>query len=181
MASATGSAKSSDTTRRQVAANLQSVRNIAVALGIGAVAALVIDVVLRNALTAAQSPGASSMTPWWDVGRVLERSVWVVVAILLYAFAGMMARAAVRMWPPGHVVTRAAAFDLVARLMIAAPLFWVIATSLVLAGRITLAGTWDVDGQMFASSSFSNNVALSYLPWIGGGVILLALSRHADD
>lgn len=181
MVSAIGSGRNNDATRRPVTTNVQSVRNIARALGAGAVAALVIDVLLRNALTAAQSPGASSMTPWWDVGRVLERSVWVVVAILLYSFAGMMARAAGRIWPPGHVVSRAAAFDLVARLMIAAPLFWVIASSLVLAGKITLAGTWDIDGQMFASSAFYSNVALGYLPWIGGGMILLALSRHADD
>jgi hypothetical protein len=159
---------------------LQSVRNIAVALGTGAVAALVIDVLLRNALAAAQSPGASSMTPWWVVGRVLERSVWVVVALLLYSLAGAMARAAERTWPPGHVVSRAAAFDLVARLMIAAPLFWIVATFLVLAGRITLAGTWDVDGQMFATTSFYNNMVLGYLPWMGAGAILIALSRHAD-
>jgi hypothetical protein len=164
-----------------VSVSRQNIRRLASALAIGTTAALVFDAVLRNALAAAQSPGVSSLTPWWDVGRVLERSVWIVVAILIWLSAGTMAGAAARLWAAGHLVTRSAALDVVGRLMIALPLFWVFATWIVLAARITVAGSWDLDGQMFASTSYYNNVLLGYLPWAAGGVILIALSRHASE
>jgi hypothetical protein len=121
------------------------------------------------------------MTPWWIVGRLLERSVWVVAALLLWASAGFMTRAAARLWPSLHPLPRINAFDVVGRLMIAVPLLWVLASWLVLAGRITLAGTWDVDGEMFTTMALYNSTALGYLPWAGGGVMLLALSQHIAD
>jgi hypothetical protein len=159
---------------------VQSIRNIAAAFAVGALAALVIDAVLRNALAAAESPGVSSMTPWWVIGRVFERSVWVVVALLLWGAAAFVSPLVGRS-EAVHDVSRAAALDVVGRVLIVAPLFWALATWLVLAARITLAGSWSLDGQMFASTSYYTNVLLRYLPWAGGGAVLLALSRHAAD
>jgi hypothetical protein len=156
-------------------------RNLASALAIGATAALVLDVILGNALAAAQSPGVSSMTPWWIVGHVAERSVWIAAACLLWVSAPLTAPIAARLWPADFVVTRAAALDALGRLMIATPLLWLSATLLILALRISLAGNWELDGAMFTSAAFYNSVLLGYLPWAGGGIVLLTLGRHASE
>jgi hypothetical protein len=155
------------------------VRNVARALAIGAVVALVVDVVFRNALEAAQSPGASSLTPWWAVGRVFERAVWVVLALLLWASAAAVARATREACGSDHGVPRAAAFAVVGRLMIVLPLLWLLATWLVTAFRITVAGDWEIDGYMFRTASYYNSVVLGYVPWAAGGIVLRALRRHA--
>ena len=155
------------------------IRNLALALGVGAVAALIIDAVLRIALETVQSPGASSLTPWWAVGRVFERSVWVVLAVVFWAFAGTMGRLVHEAWPADHAVTRPTAFVVVGRLMVVTPLVWLLATWSVVVIRITLAGDWAIDGYMFLNASYYQNIVLAYLPWAAGGVALLKLSRHA--
>jgi hypothetical protein len=160
---------------------VRSIRHFAVAFAIGALAALVFDAILRNALAAAQSPGVSSLTPWWVVGQVAERSVWVVAALVLWLCAPLMGRVAARIWPLGDHVAPGAALDAVGRLMIALPLIWILATLLILAVRITLAGDWELDGEMFVSASFYNNVLLGYLPWAAGGTVLMTLSRHSTE
>ena len=161
--------------------NTTSVRHLSRALAVGAVAALVIDAVLRNALAAVQSPGVSSTTPWWITGRVSDRAVWIVVALLAWLAARTLARATMRLYPADHVVSRSAALDVVGGLMITAPLLWALASLLVLAARITLAGNWELDGPVLLTPSYYNNVVLGYLPWVGSGSILLMLGRHDSD
>lgn len=60
-----------------------NVRNPALALVIGTVMALLVDAALQIALAAVQSPGVDSLAPWWVIGRVVERSVWVAAALLI--------------------------------------------------------------------------------------------------
>jgi hypothetical protein len=160
---------------------VQSIRQLAAAFAVGAIEALVFDASLRNALAAAQSPGVSSLTPWWVVGQVAERSVWVVAAVVLWLCAPLMTRIATRLSPMGNHVTSSAALEAVGRLMMAMPLIWLAATLLILALRITFAGNWELDGGMFLAASFYNNLLLEYLPWAAGGIVLIALSRHATD
>jgi hypothetical protein len=155
------------------------ISNLARALLIGTVAALVIDVVFRNALEVARSPGASTLTPWWAVGRVFERAVWVVLALLLWACSATMTRATREAWLPDFVLPRSDALAVVGRIMIVMPIVWALATWLVVALRITLAGDWEVDGYMFLTTSYYNSVVLGYVPWAGGGMVLLVLRRHA--
>jgi hypothetical protein len=161
--------------------NTTSVRHLSRALAIGALAALVIDALLRNALAAVQSPGVSSMTPWWITGRVSDRAVWVVAALLMWLTARTLAPVTKRLWPVDHLVTRSAAFDVVGGSMIIVPLVWMLASLLVLAARITLAGSWELDGPVLLMASYYNNVVLGYLPWAGSGSLLLMLGRHASD
>jgi hypothetical protein len=160
---------------------VHSIRRLAAAFAIGAVSALIIDAALRNALAAAQSPGASSLTPWWVVGQIAERSVWVVAALVVWLCAPLMRRVAARIWPMGDHITRRAALEAVGRVIMVMPLIWLAATVLILGLRITLAGSWELDGGMFLSMTFYNNVLLSYVPWAAGGIVLLTLSRHAGD
>lgn len=60
------------------------IRHLALALGVGALAALLVDAAIQNALAAVRSPGAPAMMPWWVIGRVLERSPWIVAVLLAY-------------------------------------------------------------------------------------------------
>jgi hypothetical protein len=159
----------------------QSVRHLALALGVGALAALLVDAVLQNALAAVRSPGASAMTPWWVIGRVLERSPWFVAALLAWLWAPALARAVSHAWPADHVVSRGAAFDVVGRAMIAAPLLWLVATWLVWAVKMTLVGSWGTEGRVFLAGYYYYNVLLAYTPWAGGGITLLALKRHVPE
>lgn len=159
----------------------QSIRNLAMALGIGALAALLFDAALQNALAAVRSPGAPAMTPWWISGRVLERSPWIVAALLVWLWAPALSRTLSNAWPAAHVVGRGAALDVVGRAMIAAPLFWLVATWLVWAAKMTLVGSWSSEGRVFVAGYYYYNVLLAYTPWAAGGITLLALRRHVSD
>jgi hypothetical protein len=149
---------------------------LACAFGVGAVAALFIDAALQNALAAVRSPGAASITPWWVIGRVLERSVWVAFAAIAWLVAP--AHIAASIWPAAHAVGRAAAFDAVGRAMIAVPLVWLLALWLVSAVRLTLTGSWAPEGGWLLSNDYVYNVLVACTPWLGGGVTLLTLKRH---
>jgi hypothetical protein len=159
----------------------QSIRNLAMALGVGALAALLVDAVLQNLLAAVRSLGASTTTPWWMIGRVQERSPWIVAALLVWLWAPAISRAALHAWPADHGVRRGAAFVLVGRAMIAAPLLWLVATWLVVAVKMTLVGSWSSEGRVFVAGYYYYNVLLAYTPWAAGGITLLALSRHVND
>ena len=158
-----------------------SIRNLAVALGVGAVAALVLDAALQNAIEAARSPGVSSTTPWWVIGRVMERSSWLALALLLWALAPRVSHFASTVWPPDHGLGRSAAFDVVGRAFIGVPLAWLLATWLVAAIKMTLVGSWGSEGRVFVAGYYYYNVLLSYAPWAAGGSTLLALRRHVSD
>lgn len=156
----------------------QSIRNLAMAVGIGALAALLVDAALQNALAAVRSPGLSATTPWWMIGRVMERAPWLAAALFVWAAARPLARAAAAAWPADYVVHRAAALAVVGGALIAAPLLWLAATWLVWAVKITLVGSWGSEGRIFLEGYFYSNVLMAYTPWAAGGAVLLTASRH---
>jgi uncharacterized membrane protein YGL010W len=156
---------------------VRSPEYLARALVIGTVSALLFDALLRNALAGAQSPGAASLTPWWVVGRVVERGVWVWFALLLWAVSPLMARVGRGVWP-GQEPGAAVLYDVVGRAMMIVPFLWLAASVLMVGLRISIQGDWSIDGEVFRSVSFYNNVVLEYLPWFGGGYVLMLLRRH---
>jgi hypothetical protein len=160
---------------------VDSLRHLARALLLGTTVALLFDVALQNALAAAQTPGTGSLTPWWVVGRVFERGVWVVFALLCWAAVPTVLPAARRLWPATHTVSPGSACDVIGRVMFVAPLIWLAASVLILALRITLQGDWALDGSIFRTAAFYNNVLLDYLPWAVGGYVLIVVGRHAAD
>jgi hypothetical protein len=159
----------------------QNVRALAMAFGVGALIALFVDAALRNALAAIKSPGVSSHTPWWVVGLVIERSVWIAAALFAWLLAPVASRITSRLWRAGHVVSRSAALDVVGRAMVGLPLLWLLATWFVLAAKVTLDGGWSSEGRVFLSVDYYANILLAYTPWAAGGVTLLTLRRHTAD
>jgi hypothetical protein len=159
----------------------KSIRNLAVALAIGGLAALLVDAALQNLLATVRSLGASTTTPWWMIGRVQERSPWIVVALLVWLWAPTMSRAASSAWPVGHVISRSVAFDVVGRVMIVAPLLWLLATWLVWAVTMTLDGSWASEGRVLLTGFYYYNVLLAYTPWAAAGITLLVLRRHVNE
>jgi hypothetical protein len=143
--------------------------------------ALLVDAALQNALAAVQSPGVDSVAPWWVIGRLVERSVWVAAALLIWLASATLSRVVSDVVAGDHHVGRAAAFQFVGRVMIGAPLVWLAATWLVLAVKLTLVGSWGTEGRVFISGYYYSAVLLGYAPWAGGGMALLALSRHATN
>jgi hypothetical protein len=162
-----------------VANESHCVQNLGIGLVIGATSALITDAVLRNALAAAQSPTGSSLTPWWVVGHVSERAVWVVLGLLVWVLAPVIVRFAGEVRPASDEASRTKAFTAVGHLMLVLPPLWAGATLLVFAAQVTLAGNWSLDIHTLTSSSLYRNLLLGYLPWAGGGLVLLAVSRHA--
>jgi hypothetical protein len=158
-----------------------NVRNLTFAFVIGAVMTLVVDAALQNAIAAVQSPGVDSLAPWWVLGRIVERSVWVAAALLAWLASPTLSRALSDVWPRDHHLGRATAFQLVGRVMVSVPLVWLAATWLVLAVKMALVGSWGTEGRVFISSYYYSTVLLGYAPWAGGGIALLALSRHATN
>jgi hypothetical protein len=82
------------------------------------------------------------------IGRVMERSPWIVAALLVWLWAPLLSRAASNVWPADHVVGRGAALDVVGRAMVGVPLLWLLATWLVWAAKMTLVGSWSSEGRV---------------------------------
>jgi hypothetical protein len=157
-----------------------NIRDMTSAFVIGTVMALLVDAALQNALAAVQSPGVDVLAPWWVIGRIVERSVWVAAALLAWFASPALSRALSDLLPRHHL-GRAGAFQCVGRLMICVPLVWLAATWLVLAVKMTLVNSWGTEGRVFISSYYYSVVLLGYAPWAGAGLALLALSRHATN
>lgn len=138
--------------------------------------ALVADALLGALTGAVSSVGGGPSAPWWINGHVVERSRWVVFALLL---AGL-----VRVGPVADLAhpfdTAGASWRLAGVLAISVPLLWIVALWLVQAAIFTAAGRWDIDGQVFFSADYYRRVFADYAPWLLGGSAALVLSRHAS-
>lgn len=141
-----------------------------------AVVALVADALLGLVTGAVSSVGGGPSAPWWVAGHVLERSRWVVFALLLVA---LVRRPAMRDRLEG-LSTSAAAWRLAGGLALVVPLLWTLASWVVQAVLFTVADRWDVDGQVFFSAGYYRQLFAGYAPWLLGGAASLVLSRHAD-
>jgi hypothetical protein len=159
----------------------QNVRNLAFAFGTGAMAALIFEALLQNALAALRSPGGVPGTPWWMIGRVFERSIWVLAALVAWVAATPLSRALADLWPATHTIERTAALSVAGRVMIGVPILLVLASLIALMTRITMEGNWGNEGRMFLTGSYYSNVLLAYVPWAAGGVTLLTIRRHVAD
>ena len=158
-------------------ASTTTIRRVAAAALIGTLVALVVDLLLQNALNLARL-GARQYLPWWVTGNVLERSTWLAAAGLLWIAAPRLA-----IWLDGRQgqvspPPAAAAWTLVAHLMIGMPVLWIVASLLVRLVKIALAGDWALEGPVFLDSSFYANLATAYFPWLAGGLVVASVSRH---
>jgi len=137
--------------------------------------ALVADALLGALTGALSSIGGGPSAPWWVNGHVVERSRWVVFALLVTGLAG---------GPMGSLAdapaTPASAWRLVGALALVVPLLWIVALWIVQASLFTVAGRWDVDGLFFLSADYYRRVFADYAPWLLGGSAALVLSRHAS-
>jgi hypothetical protein len=134
---------------------------------------LVIDVALSLALAAVRV-GASGL-PWWVDARLVERSAWVVMALLVWMASRVMTDATAAAMP------RSTAARLTGRTMIVVPAAWVLATAIVLAVRLTWRGTWPVEGRIFVEPYYYSTIVLTYGPWMLAGAVLIAASRHLGE
>jgi len=141
------------------------------ALLVAAVVALAADGLLALVTGLADVADRGARPPWWVAAHVVERSRWVVVALLLLAIGHRGAQAA----PPAD---SPAVWRLVGGIVIAAPLVWSLATWIVQAGLFTVAGRWDVDGRMFLAVGFYRQAFVDYVPWLLGGATVRAVARH---
>jgi hypothetical protein len=140
------------------------------------VVALVADALLGALTGALGRLGGGPAVPWWVAGNVLERSRWVVFALL----ASALARAA----GPGELrdvaIPAGVAWRFVGWLAIAVPLAWIVAQWIVQAALFTAADRWDVDGLVFLSADYYRRLFVGYVPWLLGGAAALAASRHVS-
>lgn len=141
-----------------------------------AVVALVADALLGLVTGAVSSVGGGPSAPWWVAGHVLERSRWVVFALLLMALArGSAMRERLEAF-----TTPAGAWRLVGVLALVVPIAWMAASWIVQAVLFTVADRWDIDGQVLLSAGYYRQLFAGYAPWLLGGAASLVLSRHAS-
>ena len=143
---------------------------------LASVVALVADVVLATltGLVSVARPEAGA--PWWVAGHVVERSRWVVLALLVMTAArgGRLGETAV----PAPRQTRRGTWRTVGVAVVTVPLLWIAATWIVQAVLVTVAGRWDVDGQIFFAAELYRRTFTGYAPWLLGGAATIVASRH---
>jgi hypothetical protein len=131
------------------------------ALLVVVVVVLLADALLGMLTGAVSAIGGSPAAPWWIEGRLVERSRWLVFAVLL-----------------GVLPNAAAVWRLVGALALAVPLLWIVSLWIVQALVFTVAGRWDIDGQVFLSADYYRRLFAGYAPWALGGAAALVWSRH---
>ena len=141
---------------------------------LAAVLALVADVALATATGLVSVARPAVGAPWWVAGHVVERSRWVVLALLVMAAArGVNPGAA------DAAANVAGIWRAVGVAVVTLPLLWIAAAWIVQAMLFTVAGRWDVDGQIFFAADHYRLVLIGYAPWLIGGAATIAASRHA--
>lgn len=141
------------------------------------VAALAADVLLAwvtDLLNVADRAGGA---PLWIDAHLIERSRWVVVALLVVGLAG---RRPVSSSAAADLTERSTTWRLTGLAVMAAPLLWIAATWIVQATLFTVAGRWDIDGRMFLSPGYYRQLLTDYVPWLLGGAMAVVASRHVD-
>lgn len=141
------------------------------ALLVAALVALAADGLLALVTGLADVTARGAGPPWWVAAHVVERSRWVVAALLLMAIGRRDPGA----WP---IADPADVWRLVGTAVIVVPLLWTLATWIVQAGLFTAAGRWDVDGRVFLSAGFYRQAFVDYVPWLLGGITTRAVARH---
>ena len=131
-----------------------------------------------DALLAALTSGLSVVrpsagAPWWVDAHLVERSRWVVLSILLLAVGRRVASST-----PATADSSGAIWRLVGGAVIAIPLLWMVAASIVQATVFTVAGRWDIDGQIYLAPDYYRRLLAGYVPWLIGGAATVAASRH---
>ena len=132
-------------------------------------AALVVDAVLAGFTAALAVTPASAAPPWWVSAHLVERSRWIVLALLGCSSDGGSS---------GRALTRRPCGGSSGCAVIAVPVAWFAAGWIVQAVLFTVAGRWDVDGRAYLAADYYRRLLTSYLPWLLGGAATLAASRH---
>src|SRR5690349_17347624 len=121
-----------------------TIRRLAAALVLGTIVALVADALLQNALNLARLGGRQYL-PWWVTGNVVERGNGVIAAALLWVVGPRLVSAAA-VPGAGSEWSAADTWRLAARLMLALPALWLMASVIGRVVRISLAGDWLIEG-----------------------------------
>ena len=63
---------------------------------------------------------------------------------------------------------------------IALPVAWEVASLLIMALRVAMAGTWQSGFDVFLEPAFYSDLIIAYAPWLLAGVTLLSWAGHRD-
>ena len=153
-------------------------RRLASAAILGTTVALIGDLLLQGALSLVRVDNVGYR---WLEGTVFERSRWIVAAIIVWAAVPSLERTiADSAHESGQTaVGRKVALRTMGTAMLVLPIVWTLASLLLRALMISIAGEWSIDGRLFTSSYFYSNLVMSYAPWAMGGAVLCTLAYHA--
>jgi hypothetical protein len=151
-----------------------TIRHLAAAFTTGAVIALVLDAALQF-LTATIRITGGVRPPWY--ARAADNGVWIVLGLVLWVASPLLAE-----WiddvAPRAELSRRTVWDLVGLGMLTLPAAYVLSQWIVLALRLTVAGSWLSEGGIFVSSAYYGAVLLSITPWMGAGAVVRGWSQH---
>jgi hypothetical protein len=160
-------------------------RSLALAFVLGTMLVLAIAALLHLALSAIR--GDAMAAPWWVNARVLERSVWVIAALLAWWVAPWLGSSELALKPASPALSaddaskplsRQAANRFVGVAMIVVPVLWFFATLIAFAVHVTLRGEWRSEGARLLGPYLYSEAVLTNAPWLLAGATLVVLARH---
>jgi hypothetical protein len=157
-----------------------AIRRLAIAVIIGAAAALGGDALLQLVLSLVRVRGGVA---WWASVRWAEPAVWLVIGIMGWLAATPVGRRAADLVPAEESVALPAssALRLVGTVMLWWPVVRLSAEWIVLAAKLTLAGAWSDEGRVLLEPFYYSNLLTTNAPTMLAGLVLLALARHSPD
>ena len=153
-----------------------TLRKIAGGAIAGTLIALLVDLAMQGALGAV----TGDLRPMLLIGTGLGRLRWTVAAALVWMAAPALQGRLLRERFAAELSTRDA-WLLTAVGFIGVPVAWEAASMLVMAARITMAGTWAASYSLFTEPSLYSDLVIAYGPWLLAGVGLLTWGAHLDD
>jgi hypothetical protein len=159
-------------------ATSDTLRRVAAAAIAGSTLALGCELLLRGALGAVRVESFGGSLDW-VLPIVLSRLAWPIAAGLLWVAApALTSRLRNSDLVPAVEAKPAAAARLVGVAMVAGPVIWLLASSVVRALAITINGSWATGGLIFVAPQFYSDIVVTYVPWMLAGMALVTAAGH---
>src|SRR5687767_9566884 len=114
------------------------------------------------------------------IGTTFDGLRWTVAVVLFSAVAPAIDRRLAAAGSNSLKLSTRGAWIVTGVVWVALPVAWEVASLLIMALRVAMAGTWQSGFSLFLEPAFYSDLIIAYAPWLLAGVTLLSWAGHRD-